>query len=511
MARKLPRSQSTLLGSALTVSLSVLTLFLLATAPIADASGAHAAALSPPKVASVTACHSPGSPGSARTGRLLGMVAPQVVRADTCGGAGTGTPSTSSPALAPNVRTLTTVPATTTTPSNPMTGGAVGQSSAAGGYSGSPPLDYHGGPVMGTTGSPGNLTVTALYWDPASTISTSYKNVIDGYITNVAADDGKLTNVYSAVAQYGVGYHVHAGTPDTATDAITDGCTPDSGAVYSDNTGYTKCVTDAQIQTELRKVLSTHGLPSDLAHSYMVLLPKGVESCADGFDNAQGGECTVSSAGGTFCAYHSNTAANAIYSDLPFPVYNSPTGFTCGSPSGINESPNGQLDADVELSAFSHELNESMTDPFGNAWFDRRGNEIADDCVGYSGALAGTVAGAQYNQTINGAHYLTQEEFSNEDYRVSKNSACIQRVDLPAASFKVTTKSPKVRHGVRFNASKSKGSIVGFAWTFGDASASGSGKRTSHVYGAPGTYAVTLTVTDSDGIHNATTVFVAVR
>jgi len=508
MARKLPRVGSTLLGSGLTASLSVLVLFLLATAPVADASGAHAAAPSTPR-ASVTACNAPGGPGSARTGRLLGMVAPQVVRADTCRSAETGFLSTSSPALAPNVRALTTAPTTTSTPSQPKTGSTARRSGAAGGYSGSPPLEYHGGPVMGTTATPGDVTVVPVYWDPASTMNTSYKKVINGYIANVAADAGKPTNVYSADAQYGAHYDTHAGPVVTATDAIIDGCTPDSGAVYGDHSGYSKCVTDAQIQTELDRVLSTNGLPSDLAHSYMVLLPKGVESCADAFDNAQGGECTISSAGGTFCAYHSNTSANAIYSDIPFPIY-PPTGSTCGSPTGVNESPNGELDADVVLSAFSHELAESITDPLGTAWFDRLRNEIADDCVGYYGTLGGAVAGAQYNQTINGAHYLTQEEFSNEDYRVSKNSACIQRVDLPAASFKVTTKSPRVGHGVRFNAARSKGSIVGFAWTFGDASAAGSGKRTSHVYRAPGTYTVTLTVTDTGGIQNTMTVFVAV-
>jgi vibriolysin len=50
---------------------------------------------------------------------------------------------------------------------------------------------------------------------------------------------------------------------------------------------------------------------------------------------------------------------------------------------------------------------------------------------------------------------------------------------------------------------------VAYAWTFGDAS-SGSGRRVTHSYGAPGTYAVTLTVTDNTGSQNATTAFVGV-
>jgi PKD repeat protein len=372
-------------------------------------------------------------------------------------------------------------------------------------------MEYHGGPVMGTVATPGDVTVTPIYWDPAHTMSASYRSVIDGYITNVAADDGKTTNVFSGYAQYGATYDIHAGTPRVATDAMTDGCSPDSGAVYSDSSGYTACVTDAQIQTELNKVLSADGLPNGLAYSYAVFLPKGVESCEDGRDNAENGVCTVSASGGTFCAYHSSTAGGAIYSDVPFPIYSSLTGFSCGTEDvfGADQSPNGQTDADVVLSPLSHELTEAVTDPLGNAWFDRAGNEVGDDCAGLFGTTSGTF-GALYNQTINGAHYLTQETFSNEDYHRSKRTACIQHADLPLASFRVSTTSPKAGRAVRFNAAKSRGSIAGFAWTFGDSSPAGSGKRTSHTYRAPGTYTATLKVSDTDGIQTSATVVLTV-
>jgi PKD repeat protein len=46
--------------------------------------------------------------------------------------------------------------------------------------------------------------------------------------------------------------------------------------------------------------------------------------------------------------------------------------------------------------------------------------------------------------------------------------------------------------------SSDDGTIVAYAWDFGDGS-SGSGEVTDHVYGAEGTYTVTLTVTDNDG------------
>jgi PKD repeat protein len=58
-----------------------------------------------------------------------------------------------------------------------------------------------------------------------------------------------------------------------------------------------------------------------------------------------------------------------------------------------------------------------------------------------------------------------------------------------------------------FNGSGSRdpdGVIVSYAWTFGDGS-SGLGHTVTHTYAAPGTYAVTLTVTDDDGLSTSET------
>jgi subtilisin family serine protease len=78
----------------------------------------------------------------------------------------------------------------------------------------------------------------------------------------------------------------------------------------------------------------------------------------------------------------------------------------------------------------------------------------------------------------------------------------------PTASFTVTTKDLTAS----FNASgstDSDGTIVSYAWNFGDGS-SGSGVTTSRTYAAAGTYSVTLTVTDDDGETGTTSQSVAV-
>ena len=115
----------------------------------------------------------------------------------------------------------------------------------------------------------------------------------------------------------------------------------------------------------------------------------------------------------------SNTPFELVYANMPFPVYLSKTGFTCGTDinfPGVIESPNNQPDADTEISPTSHEINEARTDPDTNSgYYDLQGNENGDECAYRFGTTSGT-PGAFFNQVINGHHYLTQLEFSNKSF-----------------------------------------------------------------------------------------------
>lgn len=345
-------------------------------------------------------------------------------------------------------------------------------------YSGDPPILFNGGPVMDATSA---VTITPIYWAPVGyTYPSTYQSLTERFVTDLAHDSGDDTNVFATWKQYTDGsdnhitYTVTAGTPIDVTTAYptSGGCTPDTGEAYSDGAGYSACLTDAQIQTEIAAVLNAHSLPSDLSHLYLVYLPKGVESCFTTQNNASGGQCTISAQGGAFCGYHSYFGSTTIYADLPYAIEDNPVnGATCASDGGRleggsgfgNQSPNGDLDADTVISVTSHEISESVTDPTLDAWYDGAGNEMADDCAYIYGDTStwGGSAGAYYNQTINGHHYFIQEEFSNQEYAADSSFSCIEESLPQTVSFTSTAPTDaKVTNTYQVTATATSGLAV---------------------------------------------------
>ncbi|HTT92691.1 MAG TPA: hypothetical protein VMF65_24260 [Acidimicrobiales bacterium] len=279
----------------------------------------------------------------------------------------------------------------------------------------SPPLIYYGGPVMSTNGATG-LTVTPIWWQPSGgryAFPAIYVSLLDQYIADVAAASGSTDNIYSVDTEYYdvvgglktyITYKVTAGAPLVDTDAFpASGCKPAPG--------FTECITDSQLRAELRAVTSSHRWPTDMAHFYPVFLPPGVETeDIDGTNSAS-----------DYCGYHrafGSGADQTVYADLPYPPSNG------GCDTG--QAPNGNLRADGEVSTFAHELNEAITDPLNPqyAWFDGKGNEIADMCDNNYGSPLGSTSasdpgGTEYNQVINGHKYYTQMLFSNLAYAKS--------------------------------------------------------------------------------------------
>ena len=302
--------------------------------------------------------------------------------------------------------------------------------------------------------------MTPVYWIPSGkSIPANYRQLINQFISDVANDSGTTTNVFSSVMEYtnrnsvALRYLIHAGTPITDTNPFpTGGCTPDVGSIWSDGTAYSACITNAQLLTEASAFTTAQGLPRDMAHLYMYFLPKGLETCFGSANGAGGGVCSLNAGNPSsgFCGYHAFEAPPLV-ANMNYAFVDAQTGYTCssdgGSNTGGNQSPNANIDADTEISVTSHEIIEAMTDPEGTGWYDRSGNEIADDCgyiYGDSASFQGS-AGARYNQVINGHQYFIQLELSNANFAVNSSQACIQHEpnrapsinSAPSAQFRV--------------------------------------------------------------------------
>ena len=253
-------------------------------------------------------------------------------------------------------------------------------------------LTYHGGAVLHT-----NRTY-AIYWVPAgSSVSTNYRNVIDGYFQNVAADSGTSTNVYATSAEYSDGSGPAAYSSTFGASVVDTQAFPASGC---SDAPQPRCLSDSQITDEVERVVLAQGWTHNGSTMFFMFTPRSVGTC---FDNS------TSCFGSYFCAYHSafsDSNGTFIYANMPYDASSA----NCGA--GLMAQPNGD-DADLTLNVTSHEHMEAVTDPFGNAWFDANGAENGDRCAWTFGAPVGGSGSTAYNQVIGSGHYMLQLEWSN--------------------------------------------------------------------------------------------------
>jgi hypothetical protein len=278
-----------------------------------------------------------------------------------------------------------------------------------------PPLVYGGGPVLGTAGP---VTITPIFWIPPgyNMPSPTYQSLIDQFLSDVSAASTANTNVFSATTEYSqtlngqpttIGGQINYNGDQTDTDPYPAGGCPTT-------TGFTICLTDAQMKTELMSYLAANNLPEDMSHIYALMFPAQVENAFSSTDSYPA----------NYCAYHNyiqNGTNTILWMNEPAPIL--------GGCSG-GQSPNNDPVADAEISILSHEIIESMTDPLVNAWLDSKGNEIGDECAWTFGPPLGSTDTnnpntTQYNQVINGDDYYIQTMFSNADFAAGPGFGCV--------------------------------------------------------------------------------------
>ena len=317
---------------------------------------------------------------------------------------------------------------------------------------------------------------------PGLAFDAGYESLIETFLVDVAADSRKTTNVYSLSGQYRDGsgraaYDSAYGGAVVDTDPLPpSGCSePPTGP------GWTVCLTDGQLESELERVVAADHLPKTNRDIYFIITPAGFGSCTD----ATSSSCALGGSMTGYCGYHSETAGGILYAVIP---YNAVPGHCQSS----NPRPNSSS-ADPTISTISHEHNETVTDPDGNAWVDAQGNEEADLCLTSFGPNLSGSGQTAWNENIHGGHFFLQEEWSNAD------SACEPRAKPDLLSFGIT-RAPGHGGSISFTGrgSDPDGRIVAFEWSFGDGR-DAFGRRVSHTFKLPGSYRVMLRATDSWG------------
>jgi hypothetical protein len=146
-------------------------------------------------------------------------------------------------------------------------------------------LVYNGGPVeqAGST----NYTI---FWEPSLTasvnsVSPTYNSLISRFLTDIGG-----SSLYGVASQY---YQVSGGVTQNIANSST------FGGSFVDTSMYPgPALTDAEIQSEVTKVMAANGWTGGIGHEFFVFTAKNEISCA-------GAECSNA----VFCAYH--TAASS--------------------------------------------------------------------------------------------------------------------------------------------------------------------------------------------------------
>jgi len=248
-------------------------------------------------------------------------------------------------------------------------GNAVGHAKPSSSNNG---IFYHGGPLMlGATnvyyiwyGNWSGNSATTILSDLASNIGGSpYFNI------NTTYYDGSNTHVTNAVNYAG---------------STTDN--------YSQGTA----LSDAAVQNVVASAITSGGLPKDTNAVFFVLTSADV--------NETSGFCTQ------YCGWH--THGTIAGSDIKYSFVGNPD--RCPSACAWQTtSPNGNAGADGMASIIAHELQEAVTDPDLNAWYDRRGQENADKCAWTFGTTSTASNGSLYNLALGARQYLIQQNWVN--------------------------------------------------------------------------------------------------
>jgi hypothetical protein len=239
--------------------------------------------------------------------------------------------------------------------------------------SGSNGINYNGGAVM--TGATKAYVIWYGNW------TTTKQSIIGDFLKTVGGSPYyNINTTYTNAAGAKVQNSVTWG--GETTDAYSQGKTN---------------LSDAQIQSVASAAITGGKLPAD---------PNGIYFVLTSSDVTKSGFLT------SYCGWH--TYATIAGTNIKFSFVGDPTGPSIGSCAGQSaSSPNGDVGADAMVSVIAHELEEAVTDPNLNAWYDSRGYENADKCAWTFGTTYAAANGSLANMKLGTRDFLVQRNWVN--------------------------------------------------------------------------------------------------
>jgi hypothetical protein len=236
-------------------------------------------------------------------------------------------------------------------------------------------ITYHGGPLLGVLG--GN-PVTAYYIWYGNWSGNSAVTILTDLMQNIAPSP-----YYNINTTYYNASNAHVVNSVTFGGSTTDN--------YSRGTS----LSDSAIQSVVSDAIVSGRLPNNPSGVYFVLTSADV-TAASGF-------CT------SYCGWH--TYGTIAGSNIKYSFVGNPD--RCPSACEAQTvGPNGNAGADGMASIIVHELEEAVTDPNINAWYQGRYQENADKCAWTFGSTY-SANGAQANMRLGNRDYLIQQNWVN--------------------------------------------------------------------------------------------------
>jgi hypothetical protein len=228
-------------------------------------------------------------------------------------------------------------------------------------------IDYHGGPVI--------VHPTVYYIWYGDWAGSAARAILTDFALHLSG-----TDYFAINSTYGVAKTFNWG------GAVDD--------VYS----HGATLGGSDVPDIVAHAITTGLLPADANGVYFVLTSEDV---------------TVPSFCGSICGYHTHTTIAGVdikYAFVGDPMLQCPS--TCGR--AATNGPN-EPHADAMATVIAHELDETVSDPDLNAWYDGSlSGENGDKCAWDFGTTYSPAPGKQANIHLAGRDYLIQRDWVND-------------------------------------------------------------------------------------------------